>query len=375
MIDAPVIVVKVGTKCLTDARGDLDLNYLRALSGQLAGLLHEGYGVVLVTSGAVRAGMRALGLTRCRALRHQQASAAVGQIQIMRLYADFFRDSGVTVAQVLLTRSDVADRRRYLNARNTLLALLGHQVVPIINENDTVAVDEIQFGENDQLAAQVCQLVGAELLIFLTDTEGFLMPDAEGQMQLVREVAEITDEMVAAAGGSASGVGSGGMATKLQGARAATRVGARVVMTRGKAADGQPPVTAVVRGEARGTLFHPAQRALRGRKRWLAQSGDVEGVLSIDAGAVQAVVTGGKSLLAVGVRQVTGEFEPGALVQVNDESGREIGRGLVNYAAEQVRAICGVKSWDIEKALGYDGGAEVIHRDNLALTDEPSAKG
>ncbi|NUQ00093.1 MAG: glutamate 5-kinase, partial [Armatimonadetes bacterium] len=202
MIEAPVVVVKVGTKVLTEPHGGLDLNYLRALSSQLADLIHDGYAVALVTSGAIRAGMRQLGLTRCRDLRLQQAAAAVGQIQLMRLYADFFRDSGITVAQILLTRGDITDRRRYLNARNTLLALMSQQVVPIINENDTVAVDEIQFGENDQLAAQVVQLVGAELLVFLTDTDGFMMPEADGTMRVVPRVKEITEDMVAAAGGS-----------------------------------------------------------------------------------------------------------------------------------------------------------------------------
>ncbi|MCC7493129.1 MAG: glutamate 5-kinase [Fimbriimonadaceae bacterium] len=370
MGEAPVLVVKVGTKVLTTARGDLDLNYIRELAGQLAALQHAGWGVVLVTSGAIRAGMRALGLTKCRDLRLQQAAAAVGQIQLMRLYADHFRDHGVTVAQILLTRGDVTDRRRYLNARNTLLALLGHGVVPVINENDTVAVDEIQFGENDQLAAQVVQLVGAELLVFLTDTEGFLMPDASGKLQLVPEVAEITEEMLRAAGGSVSGLGSGGMTTKLGGARMATRVGCRVVMARGKGADGVPPVWAVAQGEARGTNFLASPHLLRGRKRWLAQSGDAEGTLQIDSGAVEAIGPGGKSLLAVGLGEVEGDFEPGALVRVVDAAGHEVARGLSNYSSEQLRLIRGLKSWDIAAALGYDGGAEVIHRDNLALTDE-----
>ncbi len=369
IIDAPVVVVKVGTKTLCDPHGDLDLNYLRALATQLSQLIRDGYAVVLVTSGAIRAGMRQLGLDRCRDLRQHQAAAAVGQIALMRLYADFFRDSGVTVAQILLTRSDVTDRRRYLNARNTLVELLLSGVCPIINENDTIAVDEIQFGENDQLAAQVCQLLGAEQLIFLTDTDGFQMPDADGAMRVVPEVDEITEAMMQAAGGSQSGVGSGGMATKLDAARMATRVGAKVVMCRGKGADGLPPVAAVARGEARGTTFWPSAKALRGRKRWLAQTADAEGTLTVDNGAATALLDGGKSLLAVGVREVAGEFETGALVRVVDGSGREIARGLSNYGAEQLRQILGLKSWEIPTALGYECGAEVVHRDNLALTE------
>ncbi len=371
MGEAPVVVVKVGTKVLGDPRGNLDLNYLRSLALQLAALRQAGHGVVLVTSGAIRAGMAQLGLTKCRDLRLKQAAAAVGQIQLMRLYADFFREAGVMVAQVLLTRGDIADRRRYLNARNTLLALLSHQVVPIINENDTVAVEEIQYGENDQLAAQVVQLVMADLLIFLTDTDGLWVPDEDGSPKLLREVSQIDHAMLHAARGSASGVGSGGMATKLLAARMATRVGARVVIARGKPADGQPPVAGIVRGESGGTTFLPAPQTLRGRKRWLAQSGDVAGDLTIDDGAAEALVRGGKSLLAVGIRASSGEFEPGALVRVIDDAGHELARGLVNYSSADVARIRGMKSWDIPTELGYEGGAEVIHRDNLALTESP----
>jgi len=375
MMDAPVVVVKVGTKVLCDPRRELDLNYLRALVRQLAELQIAGHGVVLVTSGAIRTGLGMLGLAKAKDLRVQQAAAAVGQIQLMRLYADFFRDHGRTVAQILLTRADVADRRRYLNARNTLSALLSHGVVPIINENDSVAVEEIQFGENDQLAAQVVQLVGAELLIFMTDTDGFYMPDETGEMKLVRQVDDVTEAMLDAASGSISGVGTGGMATKLMAARMATRVGCKVIMCRGKDAGGLPPVAAAVAGQGVGTTFLPVQRVLKGRKRWLSQSGDIEGELTVDAGAAQALSAGGHSLLAVGIKLVTGDFLPGALVKVNNESGLEIARGLVNYGSGDLAKIMGLKSWNIETALGFDGGAEVIHADNLALSDELVGKG
>lgn len=375
MVDAPLVVVKVGTKVLCDPRGELDLNYLRALVRQLAELQAAGHGVVLVTSGAIRTGLGVLGLAKAKDLRMSQAAAAVGQIQLMRLYADFFRDHGRTVAQILLTRADVADRRRYLNARNTLLALLAHGVIPIINENDTVAVEEIQFGENDQLAAQVVQLVGAELLIFMTDTDGFLMPDATGAMTLVRQVDDVTEAMLEAASGSVSGVGTGGMATKLMAARMATRVGCRVIMCRGKDEHGQPPVAAAVAGEARGTTFLPVQRVLKGRKRWLSQSGDVEGELVVDAGAAKALAAGGHSLLAVGITAASGDFHPGSLVKVTDPAGQEVARGLVNYSAADLAKIQGLKSWDIEAALGFDGGPEVIHADNLAVSDELIMRG
>lgn len=373
MVDYRVVVVKAGTSTLTDARGDLDLNYLRALAGQLAELNARGWRSVLVTSGAVRAGMRRLGLARCRELRQQQAAAAVGQVALMRLYADFFLDHGASVAQVLLTRGDIADRRRYLNARNTLVVLLERGIVPIINENDTVAVEEIQYGDNDQLAAQVAQLVGAELLVFLTDAEGLLLPDGTGS-RLVREVTEITEEMENAAGGSRSGVGKGGMATKLLAAKMATRIGCKVVVTAGKSADGQPPVLAVTQGESLGTTFYPAPRTLSGRKRWLAQSGDPEGGIRIDEGAADALRRRHKSLLAVGVQDVDGDFEAGALVIVRGPSGDELARGLSNYSAAELRRIRGLRTWDIPVELGYDAGAEVIHRDNLALTEEPNRR-
>lgn len=375
MRDARRLVLKCGTKVLCEAGGELDLNYIRALTGQLAEAMHEGRQAVLVTSGAVRTGMGKLGLSRCRDLRLQQAAAAVGQPELMRMYADFFRDHGVTVAQVLLTRSDVAARQRYLNARNTLAELLAQGVLPIVNENDTVAVEEIQFGENDRLAAQVVQLVGADTLVFFTDTDGFYLPTGPDTAELLGEVDEITDAMMQAAGGSESGVGSGGMNTKLEAARMAMRVGARVVICRGKPPDG-PPLRALLAGETRGTRFVPSARALRGRKRWLAQSAAPEGELVIDQGAVEAVTEGGKSLLAVGIVEQRGSYEPGALVRVLDRAGHEIARGLSNYSGAETARIQGLRSWDLAARLGYDGGAEVIHCDNLALTggregDEP----
>ena len=370
MLEAPVMVVKVGSSTLTDERGELDLNYIRALSRQIAALLRGGWRVALVTSAAITAGRNRLGLPRTQQLRLLQAAAAVGQVALMRVYADCFRDHGVTVGQVLLTRGDIADRRRYLNARNTLLALLSHGVVPVINENDTVAVEEIRYGDNDQLAAQVVQLVGAELLVFLTDTDGFYVPTDHGR-QLLGEVAEITADLEQAAGGSASGVGSGGMTTKLLAAKMATRVGCKVVMARGRGGDGAPPLERVVRGEAPGTTFLPAERALNGRKRWLAQSADAEGDLVIDDGAAKALVEGRKSLLAVGVREIRGEFEAGALVRVLDREGHELARGLTDYGSVEIERIKGLHSWEVAETLGYEADAEVVHRDNLAILDRP----
>lgn len=368
MPERQTVVVKVGTSTLCELGGELDLNFIRALCAQLAEVLAQGHAVVLVSSGAIRAGLQRLGLKRGRELRLQQAAAAVGQPELMRMYSDFLRDRGVVCAQILLTRGDVTSRERYLNARNTLTALLERGVLPIVNENDSVATEEIQFGENDQLAAQVVQLVGADLLVFLTDADGFLMPAPDGGQELLRDVYEVTLEMEAAAGGSRGGLGSGGMVTKLEAARMATRVGARCVICRGKGDDG-PPVLALLAGEPRGTCFHPAEQALRGRKRWLAQSARVEGELVLDDGAVAAVTAGGKSLLAVGIRELRGEFDAGALLRLLDPAGREIARGLSNYPSREIALIRGLRSTEIAKALGYRGDAAVIHRDNLALTE------
>ncbi|MBI5834772.1 MAG: glutamate 5-kinase [Armatimonadetes bacterium] len=369
MPESPVIVVKVGTSTLTTPQGDLDLNFMRALSGQLCQLTREGLGVVLVTSGAIRAGMYQLGLKACRDLPSSQAAAAVGQIRLMRVYGDFCRDQGLNTAQILLSRGDVANRERYLNARNTLRALLAHGVLPIINENDTVTTEEIQFGDNDQLASQVCQLVTADILLFLTDIDGFMMPDVDGKMVLQSDIHEITPAVIAAAGGSVSGFGRGGMTSKVNAARVASRLGCRVVMAKGKPRGGQPPVVAVAHGEPVGTTFWPGDHTLRGRKRWLASSAPVEGTLTVDDGAARALLAGGRSLLAVGVRNVEGDFGPGDLLLVRAADGAEVARGLSNFSAEQVRRIAGLHGHQLAEALGYETGPEVIHLDNLATVD------
>ena len=369
MAESPVIVLKVGTSTLTTPQGDLDLNFMRALSGQLCRLTREGVGVVLVTSGAIRAGMYQLGLSACRDLPSSQAAAAVGQIRLMRVYGDFCRDQGVNTAQILLSRGDVANRERYLNARNTLQALLAHGVLPIINENDTVTTEEIQFGDNDQLASQVCQLVTADILLFLTDIDGFMMPDDDGTMRLQSDIREITPAVIAAAGGSVSGFGRGGMASKVNAARVASRIGCRVVMAKGKPEGGEPPVLAAARGERIGTTFWPSDHTLRGRKRWLASSAPVEGTLQVDDGAARALLAGGNSLLAVGVRGVEGEFGPGDLLVVRAPDGVEVARGLSNFGADEVRRIAGLHGDQLAEALGYDAGPEVIHLDNLATVD------
>jgi glutamate 5-kinase len=362
------IVIKVGTSTLTNPAGELDLNFMRSLVQQLSAIRAPGRQIALVTSGAVRAGLKPLGLKAARTIRESQAAAAVGQSLLMRTYADFFRDEGLITAQILLTRDDLADRRRYLNARNTLLTLFERGVVPIINENDTVATDELKhsttFGDNDTLAAQVTSLMGADLLVLLTDVEGFYVSRPDGTLQLLSEVTQITPELEEAARGTSSAVGKGGMATKLAAAKTVTHFGTTVVIAHGR----EPQVVErVVRGEKLGTWFHPRGRKLDSRRRWIGFSGPLRGALVIDRGARQMLLEQGKSLLPVGIVEVHGEFNSGDVVRLLDEQQQELGRGLVNYNAAEIRRLQGHRSEELERILGYQGDAEVIHRDNMTL--------
>lgn len=367
MADYRRIVVKVGTSSLTHDGGELDLNYMRSLAQQLSAARAPGRHLALVTSGAIRAGMRPLGLKKIKAIRESQAAAAVGQGLLMRTYSDFFRDEGLIAAQVLLTREDLADRRRYLNARNTLLTLFENQVVPIINENDTVSVDEIRFGDNDTLAAQVASLIDADLLILLTDVAGFYhqAPGAD-EPQLMTEVAAVTPELEKSAQASSSGVGQGGMTTKLAAAKMAMNCGAAVVIAHARETNVIPRLVA---GERIGTFFPGRPRKMGSRKRWIGFSLRPAGTLVVDEGAAQALRHAGKSLLSPGITAVQGHFTPGDVVRLVDPTGAEIGRGLVNYAADEVERIRGHHSREIESILGFQGNEEVIHRDNLTLTE------
>lgn len=358
------IVVKVGTSTLADAEGRIDRVFLAQLAEQLCALADEGRRVVLVSSGAVRAGAEVLGWeTRPRSLALKQAAAAVGQGRLMGLYADAFGKHGRAVGQVLLTRQLAQDRPRYLNAQNTLKTLLDHGAIPIINENDTVAVEELQFGDNDTLAALVSALVGAKLLILLTNVDGLL--DAE--QRLIPKVAALTPELKGLAGGAGKH-GSGGMATKVLAAEIAGAAGVRTVIARGR----RPHViTDVVHGEAVGTVFLPPDRRLNGRKHWLAYGTQPRGAVTVNACAVTALVQEHRSLLPVGVVGVEGPFSAGETVSIRAESGVELGRGIASCDWRDAERLIGAHTSQIAEILGRDGVSEIVHRDNLVVLNAP----
>ena len=362
------IVIKLGTSTLTAGTPVISPPRLIDLVRQMAELRRPGRELLLVTSGAIAAGREWLKFPHLpKDIPVKQMLAAIGQPRLMALYEQLFGLYGITVGQVLLTRTDLDDRRGYLNARNTLAALLSQGVIPIINENDTVATEEIRVGDNDTLSALVANLIEADLLILLTDQPGLFTADPrkDPSAQLVSEIsdAEIPEALWQAAGGSTSRLGTGGMITKLQAADLARRSGAAVFIARGSDPDVLPRV---VNGEALGTRFLPIATAIEGRKRFMLTGGRARDRLVVDNGAGQALRAGG-SLLPVGVTAVEGRFERGDTVRVLDQQGREIARGLVNYSAAELGRICGRHSSEIEKILGFVYGEEVIHRNNMVL--------
>ncbi|MGB4681989.1 MAG: glutamate 5-kinase [Firmicutes bacterium] len=363
------IVVKVGTRLLTHQTGQLNLAYIERLVRELADLKNQGRQVILVSSGAIGAGMGRLGLKRRpETIPELQAAAAVGQGVLIQLYEKFFLEYGQVVAQVLLTRADFAARSRYLNASNTILTLLRWGVVPIINENDTVSVQEIKFGDNDRLSALVAGLCDADLLVILTTVEGLYEADPRlsERARLIREVKAITPELKRCAGGAGDELSTGGMVTKLQAAEIAVNSGAGMFIACGR----DPGVlNRILRGENPGTYFYPRNRYLNRRKRWIAFGRNVQGSVTVDDGAKEALCKGGKSLLPVGVLSVEGSFERGALVSVLDRSGREIGRGLCNFSSEELSLIKKHPSSHITRLIGRESGDEVIHRDDLVICD------
>ncbi|HHV43812.1 MAG TPA: glutamate 5-kinase [Firmicutes bacterium] len=361
------IVVKVGTSTLTHANGRLDFLQMERLVRQISDLSNMDHEVVLVSSGAVGAGMGKLGLNRRPdSIAEKQAVAAVGQGLLMQVYEKLFSEYGQTTAQVLLTRADLMARDRYLNARHALQKLLDFRVIPVINENDTVAVDELCFGDNDCLSALVAALVDADRLIILSDVDGMYskdphrFPDAE----ILSEVATIDEALFQAAGGSSSKVGTGGMITKLQAAQTAVACGITVHLTNGRTPD---VLRRILAGERVGTTFLPSTQRIMGKKRWLAFYQEPQGKVRVDQGAREALLWHGKSLLPSGVVGVEGEFDQGDLVLVVDEADREIGRGLVNYSAAEVARIMGLKTHQLGTVLEGAYYDEVIHRDNLVI--------
>lgn len=356
------IVIKVGTNTLTDGKGILEKAYLHDLSLQIIALATAGYQVALVSSGAIRAGMVQLGWRQVRSLRESQAAAAVGQGQLMRMYHDIFEDLGLHVAQILLIADDFRDRNRYLNARNTLLTLFENKVIPIINENDTVAVDEIKFGDNDSLAAHLVGLVDAATLIFLSDVDGLYEREGKRLGKRLRQVERITPEIEAWAGASTSKFSKGGMTSKLSVAKMATEMGAHVFIARGR---DKNVIARLLAGEDLGTHFLPQTHWRESRKRWIGVSSPVAGSLIVDDGAAAVLLRKKKSLLAAGIEKTLGQFRAGDVVRILNTDKIEIGRGLTNYGSEEINRIRGLHSRRISQVLGYPGDSEVIHRDNL----------
>lgn len=364
---AKLVVVKVGSALLVDSeRGTLRRSWMQSLCGDVVSLRREGKNVILVSSGAIALGRRALKLRHGPLrLEESQAAAAAGQVRLAEAYADIFAGSDIVAAQILLTLGDTEERRRYLNARATLKTLIELGSIAVINENDTVATAEIRYGDNDRLAARVASMMEADRLILLSDVDGLYTadPSRHADAKHLSQVAAITPQIEAMAGASVSGVGRGGMASKLAAAKIATAAGCDVIIAKGTL---DHPIAAIRKGE-RATRFAANGTPAAARKRWIAGVLKPEGTLIIDAGAAKALADG-KSLLPAGVRQIDGRFERGDAVLVKDQSGREIARGLAAYGAGDAERIAGKRSLEIEAILGYRGRDEMIHRDDLALT-------
>jgi glutamate 5-kinase len=361
------IVVKVGSSLVTNQGAGLDVQAIGGWAQQVAALRENGCEVVLVSSGAIAEGMQRLGWKqRPSAVHELQAAAAVGQMGLVQVYESCFREHGLHAAQVLLTHADLADRERYLNARSTLRTLLKLGVIPVINENDTVVTDEIKFGDNDTLGALVANLIEADALVILTDQSGLYSADPRKDAGAkLLEVAQAGDaQLESMAGGAGSPIGRGGMITKVLAAKRAARSGAHTVIASGRERDALPRL---LRGENIGTLLIAPQMTLAARKQWLADQLQVSGKVKLDAGAVRALRSEGKSLLPIGVMGVSGQFERGAVVAILDENGNDIAHGLINYNAEEARRIARHSSHEIEGILGYVDELELIHRDNLVL--------
>lgn len=361
------LVIKVGSSLVTNEGRGLDHDAVARWAAEIAQLTLAGKSIILVSSGAIAEGMRRLGWsTRPRAIHDLQAAAAVGQMGLVQAYETAFAKYGLQTAQVLLTHEDLADRRRYLNARTTLTTLLGLRVIPVINENDTVTTDEIRFGDNDTLGALVTNLVEADVLVLLTDQQGLYTADPrlDASATLVSTAAAGDPDLERMAGGTGGALGRGGMLTKIIAAKRAARSGAATIIACGR----EPDVLArLYAGEAIGTTLTSDRSSLGARKQWLADHVRLAGQLLLDSGAVHALTKDGKSLLPIGVVAVSGNFGRGEVVGCVTPDGREIARGLVNYGAQEAARIMRRPSSEIEAVLGYVDEPELIHRDNLVL--------
>ncbi|MDP6436670.1 MAG: glutamate 5-kinase [Gammaproteobacteria bacterium] len=367
--DASRVVVKIGSSLLIDKdNGELNRDWLESLAGELAAMIGRGQQVMLVSSGAIALGRAYLNMESGNLrLDEYQAAAASGQIMLAHAYQELMGKHGIKVAQVLLTPDDTENRRRYLNARSTLETLLERGVLPVVNENDTVATQEIRYGDNDRLAARVAEMVSAECLVLLSDVDGFYDadPTTQSDASLIPVIREITPELAKLAGASRTAYGSGGMATKLAAARICMLAGTSTLIANGHTS---APLGAVADGGPC-TWFLPSRTPLAARKQWIAGTLTPGGSLVIDTGAETALRKGG-SLLPVGVREVDGSFERGDAVLIVSAEGQNIAHGLVAYDSDEARLIMGARSQEIENRIGYQGGDEIVHRDNLVLLDK-----
>jgi len=368
--DARRIVVKVGSSLVTNEGKGLDEVAIGEWCRQMAALAKAAPAreIIMVSSGAIAEGMKRLGwTTRPHELHELQAAAAVGQMGLAQMYETKLREQGLRSAQVLLTHADLADRERYLNARSTLLTLLQHKVLPVINENDTVVNDEIKFGDNDTLGALVANLVEADALVILTDQKGLYTADprVDAQATFVHEAKAGDPALEVMAGGAGSSIGKGGMITKILAAKRAAGSGASTVIAWGREPD---VLLRLAAGEALGTLLVAPTQKQQARKQWMVDQLQLPGAVWVDSGAVVKLSSEGKSLLPIGMQSVQGEFSRGDIIAICDENGKAFARGLANYASAEARLLCRKASSEIEKLLGYVAEPEMVHRDNLVLT-------
>lgn len=361
------IVIKIGSSILTDEKNIIDEKFLDHLAAQIKLLQTKGKEIIIVSSGAVAAGMMVLNLKqKPKSISEKQALAAFGQGFLIAKYNDIFSKFDMLIAQVLLTSEDIADRKRYLNAKNTLESLISKKIIPIINENDTVATSEIKLGDNDNLSAEVACLLEADLLIILSDVEGFYDndPKISKDAKVIDTVSDISRYIEKASSKSGTILGTGGIYTKLQAAQKVTIMGIPCVLAKGKM---ENVITKILKGEKIGTFFVPIEKRISHRKYFIAFNVKPKGRIIIDDGAKEAIIKKGKSLLPSGIIKASGNFDIGDVVEIEDKKNNKIARGLVNYSAIEVEKIKGIKSSEIEKKLGYKYEDEVIHRNNLVL--------
>ncbi|NOZ22600.1 MAG: glutamate 5-kinase [Planctomycetes bacterium] len=358
-VNAKILVVKIGTNVLSLDNGLLDRDRIRKIAAEVVQLREDGYNVVIVSSGAIGAGMAELGMAqRPTALPELQAAASVGQGKLIAAYDECFREQGYYTGQILITREDVNDRQRYLNGRNTILSLLSMGAIPVINENDTISIDEITFSDNDILSALVASLVKADVLIMLSPAPGLCR-----QEQVIDVVERIDKDVKRLASGDTSARGAGGMDSKLEAASMACRAGTATIIAPGRE---ENILTRIVSGEPIGTLFLAGEEKIASRKGWIGMAAQSKGVIHVDAGAARAVQERGKSLLASGIVDATGDFQKGDVVSISAD-GTEIARGLTNYSSDDVKQIMGLRSSKIANQLGSKSYDEVVHRNNMVL--------